>query len=77
LAAVANLTRICEDHLPGQCQIEVVDLLEYPNLARTDQILAIPTLVRTLPLPVRKVIGDLSNLDRVFVGLDINPRATG
>jgi len=77
LAALANLTRLCEDHLAGQYELEVVDLLEHPNLARTDQILAIPTLVRTLPEPIRKIIGDLSVLDRVLVGLGITPRTTG
>ncbi|MHB8731032.1 MAG: circadian clock KaiB family protein [bacterium] len=77
LAALANLTRICEDHLAGEYELEVVDLLEHPNLARTDQILAIPTLVRTLPEPIRKIIGDLSVLDRVLVGLGITPRTTG
>jgi len=77
LAALANLTRLCEAHLAGQYDLEVVDLLEHPNLARTDQILAIPTLVRTLPEPIRKVIGDLSSLDRVLVGLGITPRTLG
>lgn len=77
LAALANLTRLCEDHLAGRYELEVVDLLEHPNLARTDQILAIPTLVRTLPEPIRKIIGDLSVLDRVLVGLGITPRTLG
>jgi circadian clock protein KaiB len=74
IAAFANLTRICEEHLAGCYQIEVVDLLEHPQLARGDQILAIPTLVRQLPPPVRKIIGDLSNTERVLVGLDLLPR---
>jgi circadian clock protein KaiB len=73
LAAFANLKRLCEQHLAGQYQIEVIDLLENPTLARGDQILAIPTLVRKLPEPVKKIIGDLSNTDRVLVGLDLRP----
>lgn len=71
LAAFVNLKRICEEHLAGQYQIEVVDLLENPKLALGDQILAIPTLVRKLPEPVRKIIGDLSNTERVLIGLDL------
>jgi circadian clock protein KaiB len=71
LTAFANLRRICEEHLKGQYDIEVIDLLETPALAKGDQILAIPTLVRRLPEPVRKIIGDLSNTERVLVGLDI------
>ncbi|NIO00052.1 MAG: circadian clock protein KaiB [Anaerolineae bacterium] len=77
LKAFANLKRICEDHLKGQSQIEVIDLLENPQLAAADQILAIPTLVRRLPPPVRKIIGDLSNTERVLVGLDLYPRRLG
>jgi circadian clock protein KaiB len=73
LAACANLTRLCEDHLKGRYTIEVIDLVETPRLARDDQILAIPTLVRRLPEPVRKIIGDLSNTERVLVGLDLIP----
>ncbi len=73
LTAFANLKRICEDHLAGQYRIEIVDLLENPQLAAGDQILAIPTLVRHLPPPVRKIIGDLSNTERVLVGLDLRP----
>ncbi|HWQ19943.1 MAG TPA: circadian clock protein KaiB [Methanotrichaceae archaeon] len=73
LAAFANLKKICEEHLKGRYRIEVVDLLENPTLAKGDQILAIPTLVRRLPPPVRKIIGDLSNTDRVLVGLDLRP----
>ena len=75
LQAFANLKRICEEHLAGRYQIEVVDLLKNPQLARGDQILAIPTLVRKLPEPVRKIIGDLSNTERVLVGLDMRPRS--
>ena len=73
VTAFANLKKICEDHLAGQYQIEVIDLLENPKLAQGDQILAIPTLVRKLPEPVRKIIGDLSNTERVLVGLDLVP----
>lgn len=71
LTAFANLRKICEEHLQGRYDIEVVDLLQTPALAQGDQILAIPTLVRKLPEPVRKIIGDLSNTERVIVGLDI------
>lgn len=74
LSALANLRRLCEEHLPGKYRIEVIDLLERPQLAQGDQILAIPTLVRKLPEPMRKIIGDLSNVDRVLVGLDLRPR---
>ncbi len=73
VAAFANLKHICEDHLAGKYHIEIVDLLKNPTLARGDQILAIPTLVRKLPTPVRKIIGDLSNTERVLVGLDLRP----
>ena len=69
--ALANLKRICEEHLKGEYRIEVIDLLTNPKLARGDQILAIPTLVRKLPKPIKKIIGDLSNEERVLVGLDI------
>jgi len=71
LTAFANLKRLCENHLKGRYTIEVIDLVETPRLAREDQILAIPTLVRKLPEPVRKIIGDLSNTERVLVGLDL------
>ena len=74
IAALENLQRICEVHLAGQYHIEVVDLLKNPQLARGDQILAVPTLVRKLPEPVRKIIGDLSNEERVLVGLDLRRR---
>ncbi len=73
LAAFANLRKICEEHLSGKYRIEVVDLLEHPQLAKGDQILAIPTLVRRLPPPVKKIIGDLSNTERVLIGLDLRP----
>jgi circadian clock protein KaiB len=74
LTAFKNLKDICEEYLKGQYHIEVIDLMENPTLARGDQILAIPTLVRKLPQPIRKIIGDLSNTERVLVGLDIQPR---
>ena len=73
LAALAKLKEICETHLRGQYSIELIDLLENPQLARGDQILAVPTLVRKLPEPVKKIIGDLSNTERVLVGLDLKP----
>ncbi len=73
ITAFANLKRICEEHLAGKYKIEIVDLVRNPTLARGDQILAIPTLVRKLPTPVRKIIGDLSNTERVLVGLDLRP----
>ena len=74
LSAFQNLKNICEEYLKGQYHIEVVDLMENPKLARGDQILAVPTLVRKLPQPIRKIIGDLSDTERVLVGLDIQPR---
>ena len=73
LAACANLKRICETHLAGQYRLEIIDLTRNPRLAAGDQILALPTLVRRLPKPVKKIIGDLSNEDRVLVGLDVRP----
>ena len=73
LAAIANLQRICETHLAGQYHIEVIDLTKTPQLAAGDQILAVPTLVRRLPEPIRKIIGDLSDEARVLVGLDLQP----
>jgi len=75
LTAFENLKKICEEHLAGQYSIEVIDLLEQPQLARGDQIFALPTLVRKLPSPIRKIIGDLSNTERVLVGLDLRPRS--
>jgi circadian clock protein KaiB len=74
LAALENLRRLCETHLAGQYEIEVIDLLKNPRLAAGDQILALPTLVRKLPEPIRKIIGDLSNEARVLVGLDVKPK---
>lgn len=74
MAAMANLKRVCEEHLAGRYAIEVVDLMLNPQLAAGDQILAIPTLVRRLPAPLKRIIGDLSNTEKVLVGLDIRPR---
>lgn len=74
LAALENLKRICDEHLAGKHRIEVIDLMANPQLARADQILAIPTLVRRLPAPIRKIIGDLSQTERVLVGLDFKER---
>ena len=74
MAAFVNLKKICEEHLEGRYQNQVIDLLENPRLADGDQILAIPTLVRQLPEPVRKIIGDLSNTERVLIGLDLRPK---
>lgn len=71
LAALSNLKKICDEHLKGKYRIEVIDLVKNPQAAQGDQILAIPTLVKKLPVPVRKIIGDLSNTDRVLLGLDI------
>jgi circadian clock protein KaiB len=73
VTAFDNLKRLCEEHLPGKYRIEVVDLLVHPQLAKGDQIVAIPTLVRKLPQPIRKVIGDLSNVERTLVGLQLRP----
>lgn len=74
LAALDNLKRLCEEHLSGRYSIEVVDLLKNPRLAKDDQIVAIPTLVRQLPPPLRKIIGDLSDTERALVGLQLRPR---
>ena len=74
IRAFANLRKICDEHLAGRYRIEVIDLLEDPQLGRGDQILALPTLVRKLPVPIKKIIGDLSNTERVLVGLDLRPR---
>ena len=71
MTAFANLKKICKEHLDDQCSIEIIDLLLNPQLAKGDQILAVPTLVRKLPEPIKKIIGDLSNTERVLVGLDI------
>jgi circadian clock protein KaiB len=74
IEAFANLKKICEENLKGKYSIEVIDLFKNPQLAKGDQILAIPTLVRKLPQPIKKIIGDLSNTERVLVGLDFRPR---
>ena len=74
MRAFANLRKICDEHLAGRYSIEVIDLVENPQLGRGDQILALPTLVRRLPTPIKKIIGDLSNTERVLVGLDLRPR---
>jgi len=77
LAALANLQKICNEHLDGRYRIKVIDLLENPQLARGDQILALPTLVRKLPQPIRRLVGDLSDTERALVGLDLRPRSPG
>jgi circadian clock protein KaiB len=74
LAAIRNLKKVCEEHLPGRYEIEVIDLLQNPRLAKDHQIVAIPTLVRKLPDPLRRIIGDLSDTNRTLVGLDLQPR---
>lgn len=74
VTALENLNKFCEEHLNGKYRIEVIDLMEHPELSQSDQILAIPTLVRKLPAPIRKIIGDLSNTERVLVGFDLRPR---
>ena len=76
IEAFAHLERICEEHLHGRYTIEVIDLLENPTLAVGDQIIAIPTVVRRLPEPMKKIIGDLSNVERVIVGLNLTPKPT-
>lgn len=73
VTAFANLQRLCEEYLPGRYQIEVIDLMENPQLAAGDQIVAIPTLVRKLPEPLRRIVGDLSNTERTLVGLQLRP----
>ena len=73
IAAFANLNKICDEHLAGKYRIQIVDLLKNPKLAKGDQIVAIPTLVRQLPPPVKKIIGDLANTERVLVGLNVKP----
>ena len=73
ITALANLKKICEEHLQEKYNIEIIDLVRNPQLARQDQILAIPTLVRSLPTPIKKIIGDLSNTEKVLLGLDVRP----
>jgi circadian clock protein KaiB len=77
LLAFRNLKEICEEHLQGRYEIEIIDLIENPQLAQGDQILAVPTLVRRLPEPIKKIIGDLSNTESVLVGLDLQERRQG
>ena len=77
ILAIENLRRVCDEHLPGRYRIEVIDLLENPELARGEGIIAVPTLVRRVPLPVRTLIGDLSDTDRVLVGLQLRPDGSG
>ena len=74
LTAFANLKQLCEEYLPGRYTIEVIDLVERPQLARSEQIVAIPTLIRRLPAPIRKVVGDLSNAGHALIGLQLRPR---
>lgn len=74
--AIVNLRKFCEEHMPGKYKIEIIDLLQNPKLARGDQIVAIPTLVRKLPEPLRRIIGDLSNTERMVVGLDLKHHGT-
>ena len=74
IRAFENLRKICDEHLAGRYRIEVIDLLKDPQLGKGDQILALPTLVRRLPIPIKKIIGDLSNTERVLVGLDLRER---
>lgn len=75
ITALANLKKICEEHLQEKYNIEIIDLVRNPQLARQDQILAIPTLVRSLPMPIKKIIGDLSNTEKVLLGLDVRSRS--
>jgi circadian clock protein KaiB len=77
VAAFANLKKLCEEHLPGRYKIEVIDLMQHPQLAAGDQIVAIPTLVRKLPEPLRRIVGDLSNAERALVGLQLRPAKPG
>ncbi len=77
MRAFENLTQLCEAYLAGRYEIEIIDLVEHPDMAKSDDILAIPTLVRRLPEPLRKVIGDLSNIDRVLVGLRLETATAG
>ena len=74
IAAISNLKRVCEEHLQGRYAVEVIDLLQTPALAKGDQIIALPTLVLQLPEPIKRIVGDLSNTERVLVGLDLKPK---
>ena len=75
ITALANLKKLCQEHLKEKYNIEIIDLVRNPQLARQDQIIAIPTLVRNLPQPIKKIIGDLSNTEKVLLGLDVRPRS--
>ena len=75
--AIANLRRICEEELQGQYQLEIIDVLEHPDVAEDEKILATPTLIKSLPLPLRRVIGDLSNTEKVLLGLEVQPQRAG
>ena len=75
--AISSIKKICEEHLEGRYELSVIDLYQQPVLAKGDQIIATPTLVKTLPAPLRKLIGDLSNVERVLVGLDLKPKPDG
>ncbi|MGB8651484.1 MAG: circadian clock KaiB family protein [Mycobacteriales bacterium] len=77
LRAIDNLRKVCEEHLAGRYRVELIDLVENPKLARGDEIIAVPTLVRKLPEPIRKIIGDLSDTDKVLVGLQLRPEGAG
>lgn len=75
--AIDNLRRVCDEYLPGRYHVELIDLVEHPKLARGDEIIAVPTLVRRLPQPIRKIIGDLSDTEQVLVGLQVRPKGEG
>jgi circadian clock protein KaiB len=74
MAAIDNVKKICDEYLKGRCELEVIDIYQQPNYAKTEQLIAAPTLIKKLPLPLRKFIGDMSNEDRILVGLDIVPK---
>ncbi len=74
MAAIANIRKLCDQYLPGRCTVDIIDLMKDPALAQRHQILAIPTLIRELPEPIKRIIGDLSDKERVLVGLDLKPR---
>lgn len=74
MLAIDNVKKICEEHLKGRCELEVIDIYQQPNYAKTEQLIAAPTLIKKLPLPLRKFIGDMSNNDKILVGLDIVPK---
>lgn len=74
IKAIENIRKICDEHLKGRCELEVIDIYQQPDYAKTEQIIAAPTLIKKLPLPLRKFIGDMSNKDRILVGLDIIPK---